>query len=658
MYTKDHSTMERSSSSASRSSFGTIKRSVPGMKNLLPLKLLPPTLPEFDIWPSLEATKRSTFGTRIGSQDCEQSSDIGDRARDSLISRKRSQQYRDTPIYSQPGSPIPSRAYFSEDDVGFNCSQPESISEEDSIISLKDYNTEADNHNYREVEQFACSPTGVSQDPCIIPPPRWSELSFQCSGEVLYEDESAWLRSPMSKNSSANDTILAVDVRDEDFAERTVESWLSDTSSSFEHEDEFLACATALSPSKAHVIDLRVNLNHPSNLSLRIPKRSSSLMGTSLPENNFWDTFGTPPITPAGPWDGDLKMFPKTPSLDHNINLQLPNRLDPTMPSPPLSPHGSPTVLASAMTGSSTKADALHLYPLDYDEQWPLPPSNSSPPLLADIIGSLEALTIGFPSSILLPDSPCISVIRSQNMYPCSPPAMDQCTTSSATLKSPFGHEFPRPPSYQPAGDPKTTNFPPHQKDFSSSTTNSLLPPYHHVQTMQPSSLPISAAPTCLYLPDLSSLQRIFPQTSDFMRSALYAHIVAHIFVTSLSPPMKKLQPSCLSGRRRDTPHWTSSPLSLKAASVLGIPHQDSDPTGDSAEKQLQFKVRIQALQQTLRKCIYYLISVMDSTLGIEDTTELDDSGPGFSNGKLFIRTLEEVVRNCEGSDNGIGVMF
>lgn len=133
---KDHSfvMMERSSSSPSRVSLGLVKRSVPGMKSLLPLKLLSPTLPEFGIWSSPDTAKRSTFGTRIVSQDLDQSSDIGDRARDSLKSRKRSQQYRDTPIYSQPGSPIPSRAYFSDDDMSFNCSLPGSICDADRVI--------------------------------------------------------------------------------------------------------------------------------------------------------------------------------------------------------------------------------------------------------------------------------------------------------------------------------------------------------------------------------------------------------------------------------------------------------------------------------------------------------------------------------------------
>lgn len=129
MVLKEHSStgMERSSNSSSRTSFGLNKRSVAGMKSLLPLKLLSPTVPQHGIWPSSETVKRSTFGTNIIPRDPDQSSDVGDRARDSLESRKRSRQYRDTPIYNQPGSPIPSRAYFSDDEMSFNCSQPGSI---------------------------------------------------------------------------------------------------------------------------------------------------------------------------------------------------------------------------------------------------------------------------------------------------------------------------------------------------------------------------------------------------------------------------------------------------------------------------------------------------------------------------------------------------
>lgn len=154
--------MGPSTSPRSRSSVGTVQRSVPGMKTLLPLRLLSPTLPELDTWPASEPRKRSTFGTRTGSDDFEQSSDIGDRARDSLAARRRPQHNRDTPIYNQPGSPIPSRAYFSDDDIGLNYSQPSSIFDEEGIMQdfviLKDY--DLDHRDHFEVNfssNFNCS---------------------------------------------------------------------------------------------------------------------------------------------------------------------------------------------------------------------------------------------------------------------------------------------------------------------------------------------------------------------------------------------------------------------------------------------------------------------------------------------------------------------
>lgn len=38
--------------------------------------------------------------------------------------------------------------------------------------------------------------------------PRWSELSFQCSGEALYANESVWVGDPMGNISPINSNIL------------------------------------------------------------------------------------------------------------------------------------------------------------------------------------------------------------------------------------------------------------------------------------------------------------------------------------------------------------------------------------------------------------------------------------------------------------------
>jgi hypothetical protein len=396
-----------------------------------------------------------------------------------------------------------------------------------------------------------------------------------------------------------------------------------------------------------------MNPTHPSDLSLRIPARSSSLMGTSIPGNNFWDTFGTPPITPSGPWGGESDMLSHLSQVNKDI-LELPRHtLD--VPSPPLSPHRSPSVRARAANLSPKKRAAMRVSVHDLDSQWPLPPSYPSQPSLTDIISSLEASISSFPSTILLPDTPCISAIRSREIHLVSPPVMPQCHISASPLRSPFGQEFPRPPTNPQNHKPRMFSSSLQWQNPSFPITSNGSP--YSSSPMRSSSLPIVMPPTSLFPPDLTPLMRIFPKTSDFMRSVLYAHIIAHTFITSLSTSTQRSQIDHPSSHRRDTPHWTSSPLSPKAANVLGIAVQDSDPTRDSAEKQLQFKIRLQALQQTLRKCIYCLTSVMDSNLGIEDVPDLDDNGTGCNNGKLFIRTLEEVVRGCETGLYGLGGM-
>lgn len=274
----------------------------------------------------------------------------------------------------------------------------------------------------------------------------------------------------------------------------------------------------------------------------------------------------------------------------------------------------------------------------DVDNQWPLPSLHPSQPSLTDIFSSLEASISSFPSTVLLPDTPCISAIRSREYQHVSQPVMPQDHGSASPLSSPFGQEFPRPPSYQPTIKPRPFKFTTERDDSSFSTTSSSL--QDSSSAIPSSSLPIVMIPTCVYPPNLTPLKRIFPKTSDFMLSVLYAHITAHTFIISLSAPQRDYS----FVHRRDTPHWTSS-MSPKAANVLGIAFLHS---GDSAEKQLQFKIRLHALQQKLRECIYCLVSVMDSDIGIEHVPKLDDHGSGSSNGKLFIRTLEEVVRGCE----------
>lgn len=89
--------------------------------------------------------------------------------------------------------------------------------------------------------------------------PRWSELSFQCSGEVTYQNESIWLEGPKNITKPVDDRMP--DEQQTVLPARMVESWLSDTSSSFEHEEEIpVRSLPTCEVSKADKIGLRYGI--------------------------------------------------------------------------------------------------------------------------------------------------------------------------------------------------------------------------------------------------------------------------------------------------------------------------------------------------------------------------------------------------------------
>jgi hypothetical protein len=120
------------------------------------------------------------------------------------------------------------------------------------------------------------------------------------------------------------------------------------------------------------------------------------------------------------------------------------------------------------------------------------------------------------------------------------------------------------------------------------------------------------------------------------MRSSLYAYILAHIFVTSLSTSTGNETPR-FPKKRRDTPYWPSTDVPSKAADVLGMacfhsPNEDGD-----------FSRRVEDVKERLRKAIARLIEEMDS-----DSYRGMVEGSEAAFGLLFIKSLEEVVRSCE----------
>lgn len=101
------------------------------MKSLLPLRLLSPTMPDTDVCPSSGPTNRSTFGmnivptmdAKVGSSREEQEDE---QSTESRVGTRRSNPYRDMPIYTEPGSPLLNRAYLTDEEVHSSCNTSES----------------------------------------------------------------------------------------------------------------------------------------------------------------------------------------------------------------------------------------------------------------------------------------------------------------------------------------------------------------------------------------------------------------------------------------------------------------------------------------------------------------------------------------------------
>lgn len=233
------------------SSTNSMRRSVTGMKSLLPLKLSPAKLAEKE-WPSLPSPsiQRSTFG--IPAYTTRSTQSIRERrGRHKLPPTKvkiHPERYRDTPIYSDPGSPIPGRAYYTDDDVCFNCSPPGSPCNESCIFNEYE-ETYSDEGSDAGSVRFGSIPetSGYTDSRASTASgERNSDLSFKCRGESdtagtsLFRDEAAWLSSSSpcrSQHTLQPTTLVAMPpVRDS-------QGWLDDTSSyDGDNDDVFVGC--------------------------------------------------------------------------------------------------------------------------------------------------------------------------------------------------------------------------------------------------------------------------------------------------------------------------------------------------------------------------------------------------------------------------------
>ena len=219
----------------------SLRRSVSGMKTLLPLKLSSsqPT----STWSSLSAPHRSTFGFEGHSAEQSQY-----RASHQSPSRRfniprpvtiRREHYRDTPVYTEPGSPLLNLAYYTEEQ---NLESPilESC-DENSIFGEYALSSVA-NEDFEGLDEDV--PIAEGSLPAEANRlSRSSDLSFKCLGEARrsrFFHESARLSSRLNFESAAGEDAFPQDLANNMHVDHDIEGWLSlsETSSICDEADE------------------------------------------------------------------------------------------------------------------------------------------------------------------------------------------------------------------------------------------------------------------------------------------------------------------------------------------------------------------------------------------------------------------------------------
>ncbi|OBT82555.1 hypothetical protein VE02_08537 [Pseudogymnoascus sp. 03VT05] len=460
-----------------------------------------------------------------------------------LFSGISKEKYRETPLYSEAGSPDLSRAYFT-DEVA--CPQPRP-----PIVSWASWTTFGLGDNYADFETLISPKRGSSshceagddnsnygdasgEDGASISSRRGSALSIKCQGHNI--PELAPTTFGQSVTQQVEESVVPISMSSEfmDWAG----DWSSGQSSPCYSERAYEEFATPLAPARARIVHISGDSSQFSTRSTSLFQRDSSEYS---PARISMDEVATPARHPASPDTPDStpksRSRPFTPYPHNNISIHTPP-LTPTYLLPP------PTRLPPAPPFAPTPPLNIHRpHPAFLHQRKRIWGSNTTE-LSSEILNDIYTATRLSSIKKLHLAHPCVVIIRNArrrwrtydglyiNPSAASLGGLDSLSTSMF-LSS--GDQSPVPPSSRPS------SFPPSEvgsKDTESEAvwsqglvTRTATP----VTDLETEAGDVGDAEGRL-LPDadFGVLRRIFPGSDAKWYGVLYAHIVCYNYVMDL----------------------------------------------------------------------------------------------------------------------------
>jgi hypothetical protein len=383
----------------------------------------------------------------------------------------------------------------------------------------------------------------------------------------------------------------------------------------------------------------------------------------------------------SGSWSAGDDTTPKQHWFKRSIEADFTGRhMDLAMSSPPTTPMQFSRWPASQKSLPATRPSQIPVPTVRPTDPYRITSFQTYTETLVDqseqalvpndsIMVALEDFTSNFPSSMLLPETPWIIAIRDQlhedsTAIPRTPPTTSHPLPLSSHNISLLTQNF--------ASRPRTSTYPPSSLPTPSIayTCSPIPPPTHHAYFTSPA-------------PNLTTLHQIFPASTPFLRSALYAHIVAYIYLTTIpslrphsysstlfntaypTPSYHKILPQNRLNHSKSSPNFShpnlplnmpttgqSQRLPVKAAMVLGMPLFAELPpcppstaieSNEENERDKEKERRAQ-LTRKIEGCIFWLVGEMEGPDAHRGRAGLD-----VRHDMVLLRALVVVVMGCEG---------